>query len=640
MPLADLLPLHQQDFQALAATWLRLGADSVCLLENGQVIAAYPLKQSQDGQKLVARDAATGLELHLYGVNNHQWQSNAEMQVKLFGRMLTSENEMEALTASLVETQDRLVALYDLTRATRRAIEVDDLLALLTVESSRLLDASGAFAVVYLPGQAPIVRQHHSQKALPEAHLLAAATLYRRDPNRRTFKDGGTLPVGMRNVIMSSLPVRDQVFACLGVFNKSGDFTAPDGKLLKAITDQAGAKLDNALLYQEAIQRARIDAEMNLARQVQTALLPQTLPKLDGIDIHAVSIPALEVGGDFFDVAAMPNRPLVFLLGDVTGKGLPAALLMSMTHTVAHSAVRYMPFVAPHQVLDRLNKDMLDDYSAVGMFTTAFVGTLDLPSRKLMYSNAGQSPILYASPTHQPQLLEAADIPVGVFDGYTYTSHSIQLSLGDVLVAMTDGFNESRNEAGEMFGIERLKDELQKLQRGSAREIADGLLAAISTFAGNHPQDDDRTLVVLKITSEKGITAMQTNLTISAQYEQLRLPAAALRELGTRAGAPEEIIGLCELALQELLTNLVDHAYGKGLAGQIHINIRVEPAHIQIKTEDSGQPAQINLDSVSMPDPGALMEGGYGMAIIKNLMDDVSYRRENDLNTWVLTRRW
>jgi len=500
MSLANLVPQHKTEFETMATVWLQLGASSVELLENGSVIASYPVGKTDLTPAMIANDKVTGLELHIHNFMRSGWQPSADLQIQMFGQVLNADQEMDALTSSLVETQDRLVALYDLSRATRRAIEVDDLLNLLTVESSRLLDADGAFAVVYLPGQPPIVRQS-AANPLPESQLLAAAALYRLDPNKRTFKDSQTLPTGLRNVVMSYMPVRDKVFACLGVFNKDGNFTAPDSKLLKAITDQAGANLDNALLYQDAILRVRQDTEMDLARQVQTSLMPQSLPKLKGVDIYGVSIPALQVGGDFFDVVAMPNRPLVFLMGDVTGKGMPAALLMSMTHTVARSAIRYMPFKAPNQILERLNKDLLDDYSTVGMFTTAFVGVLEETNQRLLYSNAGQSPIIFIPQKGEPLLLEADDIPVGIFDGHIYKSQTLEISIGDVLVAMTDGFNETRDQTGELFGIERLKSELVKLVHLSAQEIATGLIQAVSDYAGDHPQDDDRTLVVLKVTS-------------------------------------------------------------------------------------------------------------------------------------------
>lgn len=132
---------------------------------------------------------------------------------------------------------------------------------------------------------------------------------------------------------------------------------------------------------------------------------------------------------------------------------------------------------------------------------------------------------------------------------------------------------------------------------------------------------------------------MQTDLIIDADYEQLRIPGGILRELAGRAGIPEETISLCELVLQELLTNLVDHAYCGVSTGKISIHLQVEPAKILIKTEDSGEAANLILENVSMPDPSELQEGGYGMAIIKSLMDEVSYRHENRKNIWLLVKK-
>jgi serine/threonine-protein kinase RsbW len=133
---------------------------------------------------------------------------------------------------------------------------------------------------------------------------------------------------------------------------------------------------------------------------------------------------------------------------------------------------------------------------------------------------------------------------------------------------------------------------------------------------------------------------MQIDLTIDADYEQLRIPAEALRNAAARAGVPEVTVGLCELALQELLTNLVDHAYGGNSSNQIGFHAQVGPAKIQMMTEDSGQAVNLDLEAVSMPDPFALQEGGYGMAIIKSLMDEVTCHRQNGKNIWVLVKHY
>ena len=179
------------------------------------------------------------------------------------------------------------------------------------------------------------------------------------------------------------------VCAAVGLFNKTGNFTTPDIKLAKAIAGHIGAQLENAMLHKEAVERTRLETEMDIARQVQTAILPQTLPEVEGLDIYATSIPALEVGGDFFDVIDRSKDSLVFALGDVTGKGMPAALLMSMTHTNIKAASRNMPFDHPHQVLNRLNHDMSTDFSNVGMFTTVMLGLLDCKTGARHFRNAG-----------------------------------------------------------------------------------------------------------------------------------------------------------------------------------------------------------------------------------------------------------
>ena len=238
---------------------------------------------------------------------------------------------------------------------------------------------------------------------------------------------------------------------------------------------------------------------MRLAHTVQTALLPQALPVIPGLDLYATSRPALEVGGDFFDLVLLPSHPLIFALGDVTGKGMSAALLMTMARTVVRSAARNMPFTAPHQLMKRLNDDLLDDFSAVGMFSTVFIGLLDETTLSLSYCNAGQSPILYLPANREPVLLEALDIPIGIFTSYDYNSQALALSRGDIFIAASDGFPETRDTSGEMFGYERLKQAFAATRNLSAQEMAENLFTATNIFSGGQPQDDDDTLIIIKI---------------------------------------------------------------------------------------------------------------------------------------------
>jgi sigma-B regulation protein RsbU (phosphoserine phosphatase) len=496
--IVGLLKNHHEKFNSLASAWMRVGATCVQLLEDDQILISYPEGCVSDAPALIAHSQTTNLALQIYGLKDESWHSTAEVVLEIISNLFTADSELDSLTEALVETQDRLVAIYELTRATRRTLEIPALLDLLIQESKHLLNIDGGFAVLMEKGKQSIVHQI-SETPIHNAHLEAAATLFRRDPKRNTFTDSETLPAGLSNVMMVSLPIRAEIFGAFGVFNKTGKFPTPDIKLAKAIANQIGAQLENAFLHKEVVERARLETEMNIARQVQTAILPQKLPRMDGLDIYAASEPAYEVGGDFYDLIDRSNDSLVFAVGDVTGKGMPAALLMSMTHTVIKACSRMMPFTHPHQVLDRLNGDLFDDFSNVGMFTTVFVGLLDRKNSTLLLSNAGHSPIFYIPVGQEPVLLEAQNIPVGVLDTYNYTSQSIQLSQGDIFIAASDGFPESRNTSGEMFGYDRIKKALWDSRETSAKEMVETLFAQVNAFSGSHAQDDDRTILVIKV---------------------------------------------------------------------------------------------------------------------------------------------
>ena len=499
--LTNYLESHREKFDSLASAWMRVGATCVQLLECDEVLLAYPTTCMDAVPALLVHSRTSNLALRVYGNLDESWRPAAETVLAIMSNLLASDSDLESLTAALVETQDRLVAIYELTQATRHTLDISLLLDLLIQESRHLLSTDGGFAVLTEKGKPTIVRQI-SEQPLHTAHLEAAASLYRLDPSRHTFKEYETLPLGLRNVMMVSLPVREEIFAAFGVFNKTGDFTTPDIKLAEAIACHIGAQLENAFLHEEAVERARLETEMDIARQVQTANLPQKLPSLKGLDIFGTSLPAYEVGGDFFDANDRTEDCLVFAVGDVTGKGMPAALLMCMTHTLIKSALRKMPFTHPHQVLDRLNRDLFDDFSNVGMFSTAMIGQLDRASSVLSISNAGHSPVFYVPTLGEPVLLEAQDVPLGVLDVYNYSSQSIPLIPGDILVVATDGFPESRDPADEMFGYERMKISLNNSRKASATEIAAQLLADVQSFSGSHPQDDDRTLLVIKVTDK------------------------------------------------------------------------------------------------------------------------------------------
>jgi sigma-B regulation protein RsbU (phosphoserine phosphatase) len=237
---------------------------------------------------------------------------------------------------------------------------------------------------------------------------------------------------------------------------------------------------------------------MDMAAKIQLQLLPQQFPHINGLDIYAHSYPAEQVGGDFYDFSAYKDRPFVFAIGDVSGKGLPAALFMTMTRTVLHTTARSLPSIDPKAILTRVNEDLYEDFSEVGMFATAFAGCYDSHSARLSYANAGHSPIIYC-PAGGPAILLEADAPMlGILPTSTCTNHVLPFRTNDILVAATDGLNESFNADGEMFGYERLLKTVETLAHLPSKQIGNELLKAINQFTRGYVQSDDQTFIIIK----------------------------------------------------------------------------------------------------------------------------------------------
>jgi sigma-B regulation protein RsbU (phosphoserine phosphatase) len=248
----------------------------------------------------------------------------------------------------------------------------------------------------------------------------------------------------------------------------------------------------------ELVVQARLKTEMDMAAKIQLQLLPQQFPHINGLDIYAHSYPAEQVGGDFYDFSAYKDRPFVFAIGDVSGKGLPAALFMTMTRTVLHTTARSLPSIDPKAILTRVNEDLYEDFSEVGMFATAFAGCYDSHSARLSYANAGHSPIIYC-PAGGPAILLEADAPMlGILPTSTCTNHVLPFRTNDILVAATDGLNESFNADGEMFGYERLLKTVETLAHLSSKQIGNELLKAINQFTRGYVQSDDQTFIIIK----------------------------------------------------------------------------------------------------------------------------------------------
>jgi sigma-B regulation protein RsbU (phosphoserine phosphatase) len=244
----------------------------------------------------------------------------------------------------------------------------------------------------------------------------------------------------------------------------------------------------------------RLKFEMDLARRVQLSLFPKIPPSIPGLDLSGFFRSASHVGGDFYDFIVGPDHSLTFFVGDVSGKGMAAAMLMTMTRAILRAEINSSVVPTPETILQNVNAKLLADFIETGMFVTIFVAQYHPTSREIMFANAGHSPVIFRPINGKPRLLEADGIPLGISETDLSKNHHLCLAQGDLLVAMTDGISEARNRHGECYGIPRLLKHSQKLNDQSALEISNALLRAVGHFSGSEPQADDQTILVLRCT--------------------------------------------------------------------------------------------------------------------------------------------
>jgi sigma-B regulation protein RsbU (phosphoserine phosphatase) len=490
--------------EAIARAWLMAGASALILCQDGHIVWRYPAEARPERAALEATIDAyplAGCVLQVAGLSGTVAQARLDTDSRLLTEFLVREEELDRMTAELIDRQDQLLALYDLTRATRNHLSVEETLLALAVESVDLMDARAASVLLTLPGTEPIA-VHQPDAYLPWEALLACDGQVR-ETQREMLVDSsateGATPGSPRHLLLAPLIVRDAIAGSLIVVDRSsGAFTAADLKLARAMADQTSAQLERVLVYREGLAQARINTELELAVRIHSRLTPKRPPPVPGLDIWGSSRIALQMGGDYHDYYYTAGEPFTFVVADVSGKGVSAALLMSVTHTVFRNALRWMKGRSPEAIMQRLAVDLYESLSEVDMFVTFFCGQFDPRSREVQYANAGHSPIIYRPLEGTAQILQADGPPLGVLPESLCRNQTLRLGPGDVLIVGTDGFSEAHNDAAELFGYDRLCALANALHDRSAADIGTAFCAAVAEFSKGRPQDDDQTIVILR----------------------------------------------------------------------------------------------------------------------------------------------
>ncbi len=405
-----------------------------------------------------------------------------------------------------------LRSLLEASKALASAVDLDSQLDVIVGRARDVMEAESSRIFMYDEASGTLTRRTLGRPAAGAAPTPVAAGIAGQVARERVLvnvADAANDPrydpqvdgePGVRLHAVLSAPIfthRDRLIGVLQVVNKAnqGSFTGDDEALLEAFASHAAVALDRARLIEAFVEKQRMEEGLRLAHDIQMNMLPHVFPTRKEFEIFARLRPARSVGGDFYDFLAEEDR-LWFVVGDVSGKGVGAALFMAVTKTLFRSGITADD--TPAELLSRINRELGRD-NEQGLYVTAFVGRLDLATGELAYGNAGHNiPYRLRGDGSPERLTGAHGLPLGILGSHPYATAAARLVSGDGLLLYTDGVTEAFDREGREFSVERLEGLLAEGTALRAGELVERSFAAVEAFANGAPQSDDITLMALR----------------------------------------------------------------------------------------------------------------------------------------------
>jgi sigma-B regulation protein RsbU (phosphoserine phosphatase) len=306
---------------------------------------------------------------------------------------------------------------------------------------------------------------------------------------------------GIRSVLAVPLAVNEKVFGLIYADSPTYEvqFTEQHLQILTTLSSVAAIRVENARLLEESFDRARMEDHLKLAAEIQQNLQPHSTPPIEGYEFQGISFSCYEIGGDYYDFIQRPDGKMLIALGDVSGKGTSAALLMSSLHAAIHGQVAAKATLP--ETIDAVNVYLAAN-TPTNRFVTLFLAELDPLAGEITFINAGHNPPLVVCPDGSTEQLDSGGPPLGILSDAIYEVGKAKLSLGSALVIYSDGVSEAANPEGEEFGIDRLADVIKANLAKSAAGLRDRVESALSDFSKTAPAGDDITLVIVKRKAE------------------------------------------------------------------------------------------------------------------------------------------
>jgi len=299
-------------------------------------------------------------------------------------------------------------------------------------------------------------------------------------------------------VAIIPMKIQDQIkgVICLGERVDKKSYTNENLEFLSTLGNQAMIALENARLFEETLEKQKLEEEIAVAKQIQERLLPSSIPELSGFDIFAINISSKQVGGDYYDLIPLDENKLAIAIADVSGKGIPAALLMSNLQASLRALVGTKMSIT--HMTSRIN-DIIYENTSSDKFITYFYGVIDKNTYKMKYCNAGHNPPFLIRKDAPTILLEKGGLILGMMSGVEFQEGEIQLKSGDTLLLYTDGVSEAMNNEDEEFEEKRIEEVLRNNRSLTGKELIGKIINSVKEHSGSVPQGDDITMIAMKI---------------------------------------------------------------------------------------------------------------------------------------------
>ncbi|HKY10147.1 MAG TPA: SpoIIE family protein phosphatase, partial [Candidatus Binatia bacterium] len=379
-----------------------------------------------------------------------------------------------------------------------------------------------------------------------------------------------------------------------------GDFTQRIGIATKneigtlaASFNEMTRRLNESIehLKETTAAKERIESELKIAHEIQMSMVPKIFPPFPDrseFDIFAALVPAKEVGGDFYDFFFLDDDRLCFAVGDVSGKGVPASLFMAVTKTLFRATAANGG--TPGEILARLNNEICRDNDAC-MFVTFFCGILNIRTGEIDYSNGGHNLPYHLHAGGISALGKFGDRALGMVEGSSYASGRVALSPGEALLLYTDGVTEAMDSGRTLYSEERLERFLASHRGSSPRQIIGDLVGDVRSFAGSEPQSDDITALALHyFGTAKAEAAEYVEIKIGNKLAELVPLNQGLMKIWQAHGLTDKVMHDLNLATEEIVTNIISHAYSDNREHTISVHVNVQPGEVRVQVEDDGPP--------------------------------------------------